>query len=801
MTRLTGTEPCGELRRASGHDFRLVPAAILVWTATLLGLLWHWVATVVCGVLGLVAACALIRRRRRRPSTRDPDWRLPVAGTLIVCGVLVASALAFRIAQAQQHPLREHAQRGGEALVSGTVAERPRLVRAAGYAGRPGGAQSVVVPVDLTEAVVGGIPVRSAGRILLIAPFEEWSRLLPGQDVTASGGLAPSRGGELTVAVTYVRGPPESKGPAPGWQRVAESLRAELRTVSSVLPAEPAGLLPGLIVGDTSGLPERVEEEFLDAGMSHLVAVSGSNLAIVCGAVLLTARALRCGPRTAAAIAGVALIGFVVLVGYEPSVLRAGVMGAVGLLALMLGRRGSALPALGAAVCVLVLYDPAMATTMGFALSVAATAGLVLLAPPWSDAMHRRKVPIGVAQALAVPVAAFLATAPLIAGMAGEVSLVSAVANLLAAPVVAPVTVLGVLAVVLAPLWHGGAELLVQVAGPGVGWLILVAREAASVPGAVMPWPAGWWGGLFALGIAALLVLAIRFRAARMGLALTLTGVLIVFVPVQVVTPGWPPPGWTAVACDVGQGDGVVLATSQPGRAVVVDTGPDPAPLGDCLDRLDIERVPMVVLSHLHADHVGGLSSVFDARSVGAVAVGPGRTPSWAWRRVAAEAARHGVPLLELKAGDRLTWPGLRLDVLGPRYSPASSEDDDGSTINNASLVVKAHTGAGRVLLTGDVELLAQGDLLDAGTDLRAEVLKVPHHGSRYSLPPFLGAVRARIALISVGADNNYGHPSPVTMRTLTSGGALVTRTDTAGDVAVVKDGHDIAIVRRGRSP
>ncbi|PXY20413.1 competence protein ComEC [Prauserella coralliicola] len=796
MTSLLSREPVTVERR---HDLRLAPSAVTVWSAALFGLLWGWWACLVIGALGaLIAAAVAWRDARAGP---EAARRLPAAGALLVCGLLAAGPVAVRLAGAEEDPLREPARNGSEVTLRATVAERPKPVRSAAYAGRQGGARSVVVPVDVLGASVRDRPVASTGRVVLIAPFAEWSRLLPGQQVTASGSLAPARTGELTVAAAYVRGPPEAVGPAPWWQRSAESIRAALRVVCSVLSEEPAGLLPGLVVGDTSALPARVEQEFLDAGMSHLTAVSGANVAIVCGAVLLLARALRLGPRLSAVAAGVVLIGFVVLVGYEPSVLRAGVMGAVGLLALVLGRQGSAMPALAAAVCALVLYDPAMAASMGFALSVVATAGLVLLAPRWAEALTRRRVPSGLAEGLAVPVAAFLVTAPIIAGMAGEVSLVSVAANLLAAPVVAPVTVLGVLAAVLAGPWPAGAEVLVHVAGPGVSWLVLVGREAAGVPGAVVGWPSGWWGGLLAAGIAGLVVLALRHRPARIALALALASLLVVLVPVQVVAPGWPPRDWAMVACDVGQGDGLVLATGEPGRAVVVDAGPEPGPLDRCLDRLDVDRVPLVVLSHLHADHVGGLAAVLDGRSVGAVAVGPGRTPGWAWREVAAETSARGVPLLELSVGDRLEWPALRLDVVGPRYVPRDQgEEDDGTGINNSSVVLRANTAAGRALLTGDVELAAQGDLLSAGADLRAEILKVPHHGSRFTLPQFMGEVAPRVALVSVGADNRYGHPNRTTLSVLTRGGALVARTDTGGDTAVVPGDDGPAVVRRGAS-
>ncbi len=221
-------------------------------------------------------------------------------------------------------------------------------------------------------------------------------------------------------------------------------------------------------------------------------------------------------------------------------------------------------------------------------------------------------------------------------------------------------------------------------------------------------------------------------------------------------------------------------------RAVLVDTGPEPGPVGDCLDRLDVDSVPLVILSHLHADHIGGLAAVLAEWPVGAVAVGPARAPGWAWEEVRRDVSKAGVPLVQLNLGQRLTWPDLTLDVIGPQPADADPvAKADGTEINNSSLVLRAHTSAGRVLLTGDVELVAQAALLTARADLAAEILKVPHHGSRYASPEFLDATNARIALVSVGAGNRYGHPSPTTLGFLSHQGAQITRTDTGGDTAI----------------
>jgi competence protein ComEC len=473
-------------------------------------------------------------------------------------------------------------------------------------------------------------------------------------------------------------------------------------------------------------------------------------------------------------------------------------MAAVVLLALAMGRGRSAVPALAAAVLVLLLVDPALAVDPGFALSVLATGALVLLAPGWSDALRRRGAPRWAAEALAVPAAAFLATAPLIAGLNGQVSPVAVLANLLAVPAVAPATVLGVLAAVLSPLGALPAQACAWAAAPAVWWLVLVADRSAAVPGAVLGWPAGLPGAVL-VGLLALAVLWFcRSPRGRVLLLAVALGLALVLVPTRVVPPGWPPAGWTVVACDVGQGDAVVLATGRPGWVVLVDAGPDDGPVDACLDRLAVQGIALVVLSHLHADHVGGLTGALRDRPVGGVAVGPVREPAWALRNVADAAAGAGAPLVELVAGRRLEWPGLAIDVVGPRHPATFVDGDDGTAVNDGSLVLRARTPAGTVLLTGDVELAAQADLLASGADLRADVLKMPHHGSRYSLFPFLNAVAPRAVLVSVGAGNRYRHPDPGLVGGLERAGATVRRTDLAGDVAVVGSSADLELVSRG---
>jgi competence protein ComEC len=405
---------------AEHHDLRLVPATCVGWTVVLCGLCLGSLVAATLGAAGLLAAGVATLRNRS-------------AVVLAMGGVAAAIALVIgtQAWQVEHHPARTAAERGSSATVVVHLRDDPKPVPSPGYGGRQPEPQRVVIHAELEAAEIAGHQWRTGGRVILLAPARDWAGLLPGQRVRATGLLATPGRPDLTVAVLQVRGGPEVLTAPTAVQRVAERLRSGLRLVARALDPEPAGLLPALVVGDTSAMVPTVQADFRTAGLTHLIAVSGTNVVILCGVVLGLARLARLGPRTAVVLAGVALVGFVVLCRPSPSVLRAAVMGGVALLALVLGRGRSAVPALCAAVLVLLVVDPALAADPGFALSVLATGALVLLAPGWVQALRRHGVPPGIAEALAVPAAAHVVTAPVVAGLSGQVSLVAILTNLL----------------------------------------------------------------------------------------------------------------------------------------------------------------------------------------------------------------------------------------------------------------------------------------------------------------------------------------------------------------------------------
>ncbi|CAM3080694.1 DNA internalization-related competence protein ComEC/Rec2 [Prescottella defluvii] len=780
-------------------DLRLVPAALVSWGVTLLGLHGGWRnAAVAAGVLALVGAAAAVPVLLRRPAGADSGSRWTTVGAGLMAAALIgsgfAAAIAVRTHAVDVHPLAARAEAGGSVTLSVVLDDDPKPLRSNGF----GGGRQLLIRASLREVTDRGTPTRAGGAVLVFAEGTEWATLLPGQRVTLQGRLDTPQRSDLTVAVVRASGPPSSIDPPPVVQRWAGTIRDRLASATAAaLPADQAGLLPGLVVGDVSALPQEVKDEFTAAGLSHLTAVSGANISIVLGAVLLVVRGIGVGPRAGALVAGVALAAFVVVARPSPSVLRAAAMGSVALLALTTGRRKQAIPALAGSVVVLLAVFPALAVDFGFALSVAATAGLVLVSPVLVDRLRARGWPRWVAEMCAVAVAAFVVTAPIVAAMSGTVSVVSIAANILVAPVVAPITIVGAVTAILASVWLPAATLVVRIAGPPLWWLLEVADRAAAVPGGTVIVAGGLTGALVVSAAVVLAGLAARHRASRRMLLALSVGVAAVWVPTRLSPPGWPAAGWQFVACDVGQGDGLVLSAGD-GRAVVVDAGPDPRAMDQCLRRLGVDEIALVIITHLHADHYGGLDGVLDDRAVGAVAIGPADLPAGGFRFVSAAAARSGVGLVRLEPGREVVVGDLRLTVLGPLIptprAPAAAED----AANDGSLVIMAETRAGRILLTGDVEVPGQQALLRSGMSLRADVLKLPHHGSRTTTPEFLAAVRPRVAIASVGADNSFGHPNPGIVAKVAALGAVTQRTDRDGDIAVVRSGSGaLAVVAR----
>ncbi|WP_419179004.1 ComEC/Rec2 family competence protein [Prescottella equi] len=538
-------------------DLRLVPSAAACWGATLVGLLAGWrpaaVSAVVSAAVGAVLALLVWRRRRAGPSVVLGIGVGVVAAALLGAGF--AAAVAVRAHAVETHPLAALTAGGGSATLVVELDDDPKTLRGKSF----GGERQLMLRASLQEVRTDRTVLRAGGSILVFAEGEQWAGLLPGQRVTLRGRLAEPERRDLTVAVVRATGSPQHVAEPPAIQRWAGVVRDRLASAAgSALPADQAGLLPGLVVGDTSGLAQETKDEFTAAGLTHLTAVSGANVrpratpprtrteirppagsrSIVLGAVLLVVRGVGLGPRTGALLAGIALVAFVVIARPSPSVLRAAAMGCVALLALVTGRRKQAIPALAASVVVLLALSPSLAVDFGFALSVFATAGLVVVSPALVARLRARGWPRWLAEMCAVALAAFVVTAPLVSAMSGTVSIVSIVANVLVAPAVAPITVVGAATAVLAVVWLPAAALLVRVAGPPLWWLLEVADRAAAVPGGNLAVRNGLGGAVIvAVGIA-VAVLAARHPWSRRMLLAVAVGVAAVWVPTRFHQPG-----------------------------------------------------------------------------------------------------------------------------------------------------------------------------------------------------------------------------------------------------------------------
>ncbi|KQV76056.1 hypothetical protein ASC61_14170 [Aeromicrobium sp. Root344] len=743
------------------HDLRMLPPALVAWGAA------AWLVTVgsyvsvVVAIASIAAAGALARWRPHRGLV----WLLTA-----VCLAAIAVSCAWRLTTIEHSPLTQLARENRLATLDLEVRRDARTFTHHGH-------ESVVVEVLVRRAVSRDADIRT--RDHATAFLDGGAKdLVVGRRFAATGRLAPSDDSDEAAVIDVVRRGPADR--ATWWWEASERVREGVRQSVTPVGDEPEALVPALVDGDDGRVSDKVEEDFRRSGLTHLMAVSGTNLTIVLAVVMAVGRAAGVRRRGLWVLGALSIVAFVLLARPDPSVVRAAAMGAVGVAALGFGARGG-VRALAWAMVGLLFLDPWLARSAGFILSATATGGILLLAPPFARRLERW-MPRWCALAIAVPIAAQLVCTPAIAALSGQISLVAVVANLLAAPAVAPATVAGlvggIVALASAPLSH----LPGIVAGACASWILTVGHRAAALDAASLEWRAPWQWLLVLVPLATAVIMAISSRpVVFIGLS---AGLLVaVWRPPQT---GWPPEGWVMVACDVGQGDATVLNASR-GFAVVVDAGPDPALVDRCLDRLDVHRVRLMVFTHGHADHTDGWPGVLDGRQVDQVAVGPTGGPG------RADIAQHVAT-----PGESFTVGDVTAEVLWPSASgPVRVASGDGSTANNASVVLAAQVRGVRLMLAGDIEPEAQEGLLREHPDLSADVLKMPHHGSARQSKVFFDAVGARLATISAGEGNDYGHPAAAALSLLRDEDMQWWRTDTDGDIAIVeRDGRLLVVTR-----
>ncbi len=779
-------------RRVSGEgkrggalgDLRLFPLAVGTWVGSWIGT-WGDGAALGIGLsTGITLGAVGVLRRS--------GW-IVATGLVLVLATLIGSLHAYRLkAGPIGHLIASRAVVVADVVIKGDARVHP------GTGIRP---DFLTVSATLASVSARGSDWRTRLPILITVSSREpqvWRFAPVGARWQVRGRLEPARSrsglaAELRVTSTAGASLIATAGPA---LRGVERVRQGLRDAIAKRAPEPRALVPALVVGDTSAMTPGLEADFATAGLTHLTAVSGANLTLLLAFLLTVARWMGVRGWSLRVVGLIGVVMFVALCRSEPSVLRAAAMGLVALAALGFGGRRVGVRNLCLAVFVLVLIDPFLSRSVGFVLSVLATGGIVGWASRWSEQL-RRWMPKVVAESFAVPLAAQLATVVVVAAISERVSIVGVLANAVAGPLVGPATVLGFVTAGVSVF----SATLAELAGWGAAWsaqlIIWVASLAARLPGASWQWPVSPMGLALLGGLAVTTAIALRHVLGRPWLVAGIALVMILALLVVPPQPGWPPRRWVLVACDVGQGDGLVVRTG-PRSAVVIDTGPDPVVMRRCLDQLHVSVVPVLILTHFHADHVDGLPGVFLHRRVGEIWVSPLASPAYEAAAVQRLAAEARIPVRVSAAG----WHGSVGDaswvVLGPSSSRPLILDSESAEQNDSSLVLLVEVAGVRLLLTGDVEPPGQQAILADGADLRADVLKVPHHGSAQQEPAFFAATHAKVAIASAGLQNDYGHPAPRTVALIRSFGMTLLRTDIQGSVAItVQEGSIGAVVQR----
>lgn len=673
------------------------------------------------------------------------------------------------------------------------------------------------------DAVAGKAPEASGGEVGTGSPpgcerdqvvDEEvtWGCVAMGQRVSFTAAALPLDPVDGQTTLFLADPTPIVAAKPPAFTASVTNLRDGLKAASAHLSPQGRGLVPGITIGDVTDLPDDISDAMLLTSLTHITAVSGAHFAIMSTALLFVFSAARFPRPLLVVVIATAMAMFVVIVRPEPSVLRAAGMGAVALTALCLRRPSQGIPALAATVIGLLLIDPWLARAYGFVLSVAATAGIIVLTGPLTRLMHR--LPQWLALMIAVPTAAQLACGPIIILLEPHVTVYSIPANVLAAPAVPPATVLGILALCIAPLHAGAAQILTTLAGFCTQWITTVAETFAGMPGAsVTWWPAARGAcilALISLLAAGTVLIQDHMLKERQEMGFGLPGsprrsdriaraevrwkqarrrvkVLACMSGAVIVTSGLSWGGyqiavlvtepqrdiWHVAACDVGQGTAILVHTGYADnggqRALVIDTGPDPELLAACLDLHDVTEVEAVLISHLHADHVGGTAGVIGQVEVGQVWIPDINVIPVARHALEALAADHDVPVLRVATGQAgesvdgtVSW-----EALWP-YSDhgVAPLDESGPYVNDMSMSLLITTPVGTILTTGDLETAGQFGLaltlqqrgeLDPGD---IDIVVIPHHGSATQERTLTDAVAAPIALVSAGADNSYGHPT-----------------------------------------
>ena len=785
-------------------DFRLSSFALATWLSTVIVITSVGLSNPIWSAVMCVTFLLIARGFIRRFAQDQIDTKTLLS--MILLGALLGTAISvLRILPLVTGPIAQASQ--SNSVVSGiaTVTSDPLITHSKETLGWN---DKILLRISLRID-----SVTTKGKSFVVASpvfafitdsdlISVAQHYIPGQRIRFSAKLAAAPIGKPFAAYLKLLQPPELIASPPRYQMLAAKLRAGLHESLRHSPDSAKGLVPGLALGDSSELSPELATQMKAAGLTHLIAVSGTNVTLLIVIVLAVLRKFRVSKNWQYGATVVALFAFVVLVRPQPSVLRATVMGLVALAATYSRSNKSPVPAISVAVIVLVAMDPWLAVSYGFALSVAATAGLILWVNRIQTFLDRnlpKQVPLWIIQTLTVTIAAQFSVFPILVALGSPISLSSIPANMLAAPLAGPAMILGLIAALVTPLSLALGSLIAWLAGCFAQLIALVAQSCAAMDWLIIPWPTGKLGiALALLSVSGGVQIGLAWRKLsttqkNQAVSLLVATAMLLSLNPKFSLRQWPVPNWVMVSCDVGQGDATVIRVGR-NEAVVVDVGGDPKAIDRCLSDLHIKRISILLLTHFHADHVGGLAGALHNRKVGQIRVSPLQDPPNMAEFV------HGVLVDRKLRPSAMSYPE-HFEVNGVLFTciwPSELILGQGSDPNNASVVLAVQAKGVSILLTGDVEPPVQERIVRELPAIDFDVIKVAHHGSRNQSSDFAKWANAEVAVISVGKGNDYGHPAPETISLYELTGSQVFRTDLGGDVAIsVKDTQIRVATRR----
>lgn len=731
------------------HDMRLAVPAIIVWSVIELPDRWLY-ATVALGCVLLVCAVGLYL------CGRSANVRRVLAVSAIAATAAASTTLAHTAA-GNADPVRQayNTWVDVEASVSSHVDVDGEKYSA-----------------DLSVASING--QRSHARLHMESTDPAWAQVYRGDEVLLRGSLqVPWGSNDGTLVVRELRAVQHASGLA-GWARV---MRQDM--IATGVTGHRS-LIPGVVVGDDTHLDPQLEESMRTLGLAHLTAVSGAHVSLVLGGVIAILGRRRA--RVTALVSAVALVVLVAIVGAEASVIRAVIMGTLICVALALRRPASAFPLLCATVIGVSLVDPRVASSLGMRLSVVATAAIVVFAYPLAARLSSR-MPTALAQLLAVPIVAALATAPFLSGVQERASVWSVAANIAVAPVVAPLTIAGLAGGIALPFASMLGHLLLAIAALCTWWIDIVTRFFIILPGSEV---SVLESAAVNLGV---LVLIVAWTISWQAVSRVVAAVAAVVASAYGIAQGraflFPviARDWEVVQCDVGQGS--ALIARREGNIVLVDTGKAGAGVTRCLSDANIDHVDLLVISHYDADHAGGVAEVLAQVSV-----------DHAWLPTNDHPRETSADVLSLLDERGITWelPALGatypndentfVTVIGPSVVSGYSD-----STNDDSLALRISTPSYDTYALGDLPAYRQHQIAipasrQQATGRRTAVV-VAHHGARDQSEQLASALKPEVTLISVG-DNGYGHPHEEALRIWAA--PVVARTDLCGHIALTAE-------------